>query len=127
VVLHHGREGGGGGRNEARPSASTACWTAGGRESELAVARWVVPSVLVVAVSSDPVVNVARKEAGLGGAILKGRLRGPAILRVQPIHDNGCPARPAFARAVGKWRRVFSRPVADDEARRTASETSNAA
>jgi hypothetical protein len=29
VVVHHGREGdGGGSRDEARPSASTACWTA---------------------------------------------------------------------------------------------------
>ena len=29
VVLHHGRDGGGADRNEARPSASTACWAAG--------------------------------------------------------------------------------------------------
>jgi hypothetical protein len=28
VVLHHGREGGGGGHDEVRPSASTACWAA---------------------------------------------------------------------------------------------------
>ena len=30
VVLHHGREGGGTGGDEARPSASTACWAAFG-------------------------------------------------------------------------------------------------
>jgi hypothetical protein len=28
VVLHHGREGGGAGGDEVRPSASTACWAA---------------------------------------------------------------------------------------------------
>jgi hypothetical protein len=28
VVLHHGREGGSAARDEARPSASTACWAA---------------------------------------------------------------------------------------------------
>jgi hypothetical protein len=28
VVLHHGREGGGAGHDEARPTASTACWAA---------------------------------------------------------------------------------------------------
>jgi hypothetical protein len=28
VVLHHGREGGGDGRDEGRPTASTACWAA---------------------------------------------------------------------------------------------------
>jgi hypothetical protein len=28
VVLHHGREGGGAGGDEARPTASTACWAA---------------------------------------------------------------------------------------------------
>ena len=35
VVLHHGREGGGDGHDEARPSASTACW-AGAREASVA-------------------------------------------------------------------------------------------
>jgi hypothetical protein len=28
VALHHGREGGGAGHDEARPTASTACWAA---------------------------------------------------------------------------------------------------
>jgi hypothetical protein len=28
VVVHHGREGGGGGHDEVRPSAATACWAA---------------------------------------------------------------------------------------------------
>jgi len=28
VVLHHGREGGGGEHDDVRPSASTACWAA---------------------------------------------------------------------------------------------------
>jgi hypothetical protein len=35
VVLHHGREGGGAGHDEARPTASTACWAALATGSEI--------------------------------------------------------------------------------------------
>jgi hypothetical protein len=46
VVLHHGREGGGDGHDEARPSASTACWAAlVTRAERCAVACFVVRSV----------------------------------------------------------------------------------
>src|SRR5438046_995450 len=39
VVLHHGREGGGAGHDEVRPSASTACWAAAVSDVRDAVGR----------------------------------------------------------------------------------------
>jgi hypothetical protein len=36
VVPHHGREGGGDGHDEVRPSASTACWAALVQDGEAA-------------------------------------------------------------------------------------------
>jgi hypothetical protein len=67
VVLHHGREAGPDGRDEARPTASTACWAAGDCGLEFAVEPgWFVSSVLESAAVRSREENGAREKAGRG-------------------------------------------------------------
>ena len=87
VVHHHGREGDRDSRDEARPSASTACWAAGERRSELAVERSIGLVVDLVRGCQPGVQREGCSDGSRGRRCepWMARSGGPHALEVQPV------------------------------------------